>query len=653
MAIAVAAVPLVACSDRKEQPSGSIDDVSVALTSTEDGIKLSWQNVSGVDFSVYKSSSRYGEYTLAADKVVGGEYTDKAHYFYYKVVAKDGDGKTLKTFTNIGEEVEMFGQNVYIFSPNDDEDTVKQLFSNIHSRMVDSEFSSRRYAFLLKPGEYASDIGINVGYYTTVSGLGESPTATSVGSLTCKNRGEGTGHALINFWRSAENITVRSNTTWAVSQGASLRAVDIKGNLDLHDSGGFASGGMLADSRISGSVNSGSQQQWLSRNCEWSDWTGNVWNMCFSGVDNPPMGDYPDMKYTVEEASSIREKPFITFDRTSGYRIAIPFFRAESQGCSWTGAQARIEKYIEQDDIYFARADIDSADSINSAIAAGKSVVFTPGVYGFDKTIEVNVDNTVLLGLGLATITPTAGNACLTVGDASGVTVAGLLFDAGKQKSDALVYIGTENSVTEGANLYDCFFRVGGYYESSAVDTSLVIYGDGTTCDNLWIWRADHGPEDNRDYGIGWDVNDGVTGVKIYGDNVTAYALMAEHYKGHNVEWYGENGKLFFYQSEIAYDVPNQSDWMDGSRNGYSSIMVDDGVNSFTASGLGIYSNFHNIGIVLDSAITAPNKSGIDISHIATVRLNNNGAIMHAVNDFGETAGIGENSRFTSKFSTD
>ena len=631
---------LIGCNSNNEQPSTAVDnitvdDVKIALTSTDSGVKLSWQRVKGVSFSVYKSLSRYGEYVPVDDNISNGKYTDNAHYCYYRVVAHNRNGETLKIFPDIGEETEMFGNNVYVFSPDDDVAKVKNDFSDIKARMEHAEFDSFRYSFLLKQGEYANDIGIDVGYYTTVAGLGSNPTDTSIRSLSSKNRDTGGGtniNALVNFWRGAENIQVRSNMTWATSQGAYLRAVDIQGDLSLSDGSGYASGGLLADARVSGQVKSGTQQQWLSRNCEWSSWSGNLWNMCFSGVKNPPAGDYPRMKYTVEETSTIREKPFLTFDEIKGYRIAIPAYRQNAIGCSWTGSEGRIEKYIEQDDIYFARADRDSADTVNAAISSGKSVVFAPGVYTFDKTIKVDNNDTVLLGLGIATITPTNGNACLTV-TASGVTIAGLLFDAGEKKSDALVYIGTENSTASKANLHDCFFRVGGNYQSAAADTSLVIHADNTTCDNIWMWRADHGN------GVGWNVNDGITGAKIYGNNVTAYALMAEHYKGHNVEWYGENGKLFFYQSEIAYDVLNQSDWMDGLRRGYSSLMVDDSVNSFTASGLGVYSNFHNSGIVLDSAITAPAKQGINISHIVTVRLNGNGAIMNAVNDYGGAAG--------------
>ena len=49
------------------------------------------------------------------------------------------------------------------------------------------------------------------------------------------------------------------------------------------DDGGWSSGGFIADSVIDGQVNSGTQQQWLSRNSQWSDWTGANWNTVFVG----------------------------------------------------------------------------------------------------------------------------------------------------------------------------------------------------------------------------------------------------------------------------------------------------------------------------------------------------------------------------------
>ncbi len=57
----------------------------------------------------------------------------------------------------------------------------------------------------------------------------------------------------------------RGKNVWAVSQGTELRRLHVRGNIALDD-GGWSSGGFIADSLIDGTINSGTQQQFLTRN---------------------------------------------------------------------------------------------------------------------------------------------------------------------------------------------------------------------------------------------------------------------------------------------------------------------------------------------------------------------------------------------------
>src|SRR5438309_11444624 len=94
------------------------------------------------------------------------------------------------------------------------------------------------------------------------------------------------GNALVNCWRGAENLAVvpqqdANIAVWAVSQGTFLRRVHIVGPLHLWETTcvtppctGYSSGGFIADSKIDGQVNSGTQQQFLSRNTDWASWAG-------------------------------------------------------------------------------------------------------------------------------------------------------------------------------------------------------------------------------------------------------------------------------------------------------------------------------------------------------------------------------------------
>lgn len=618
-----------------------IADVKISYTTEGTSTKLSWEPVNGVTFSVFRAKSRFGKFELLEENISSGGYTDAMRFAYYKINAYDKSGKILRTFDTLGEELDLFGENVYVFSPEDSYLDVIKVINGIYDKLYDGEFSAERYAVYFKPGVYDERIVLKQAYYTTFAGLGNSPEDVTIRSLQAVNGAN--GNALINFWRGTENISFSGGGTWAVSQGAYLRRVNINGSLNLHDGGGYASGGFLADSYITGTVNSGSQQQWLSRNCDWNNWVGNVWNMCFLGVTNAPAGNYPAYKYTsVEKTPVIREKPYIVFT-DGGYKITVPKERVNSSGCSWKNADLNVS-FIDFEDAYFAKSDTDTAQTINVALEHGKHIVFTPGVYKLSEPLVVESDNTVLLGTGLATLTPTDGNSCIQIRNGKGATVAGLLFDAGKKKSQSLLDAGTADGAADKVYVFDCFFRVGGATaDETAVDTCLNVYADGSVLDNVWIWRADHGK------GVGWNINRGDTGMTVYADDVTAYGLFSEHFKKNNVLWNGERGKVIFYQSEIAYDVPSQSVWMDGERMGFASIKVADGVSEFTACGLGIYSNFHNGKIVLESAMQVPESAGVSITHICSVALSK-GVILNVINESGGKVGDGENSQFLSKY---
>lgn len=66
-------------------------------------------------------------------------------------------------------------------------------------------------------------------------------------------------------------------------------------------------------------------------------------------------------------------------------------------------------------------------------------VVFQPGNYNLSESIKVNQEGAVLLGLGLATLIPTNGNAAIEVADVDNVRIAGLVLQAGQKKSPSLL----------------------------------------------------------------------------------------------------------------------------------------------------------------------------------------------------------------------
>lgn len=351
-----------------------------------------------------------------------------------------------------------------------------------------------------------------------------------------------------------------------------------------HAGFGWSSGGFLADSKIDGQVSSGSQQQWLSRNSEWGSWSGSVWNTVFVGDTNSPPQHFPDPSHTVVSQTPVeREKPFLYIDQSGQYQVFVPALKQNTAGTTWSsGSQAGSSVPISQ--FYIAKPGSTAAD-INAALAQGKGLLFTPGIYHLDQTLNVNCANTVVLGLGLATLIPDNGVTAMSVADVDGVKVAGLLIDAGTDKSPVLMQIGAPRSNADHSanpiSLQDVFFRIGGANAGKAT-VSLTINSRNTIGDDLWLWRADHGS------GIGWTTNTADNGLIVNGANTTIYGLMVEHYQKYEVQWNANGGRTYFFQNEFPYDPPNQASWMNGTTQGYAACKVADSVTSHEAWGVAV-----------------------------------------------------------------
>src|SRR4030081_2217179 len=205
-----------------------------------------------------------------------------------------------------------FGPNVYIFNPGMPQSEIQATVDAVAAQQVPNQFGTQRYAFLFEPGTYGSStnpLNFQIGYYTTVAGLGLSPNDVVInGSVYVRNQCFGANNctALVNFWRSLSNLTINVTTPnfgcysgefWAVSQAAPMRRVHVNGFMTLMDycSGpSFASGGFIADSQFDGSVVvNGSQQQWVVRNSVLDGWSNGVWNQVFAGVVGAPAQCFP------------------------------------------------------------------------------------------------------------------------------------------------------------------------------------------------------------------------------------------------------------------------------------------------------------------------------------------------------------------------
>jgi hypothetical protein len=529
-----------------------------------------------------------------------------------------------------------FGPHVYIFDSTLPHSEMQSQLDTVFDEQESAQMGTGRYAFLLHPGQY--DLDINVGYYTEVHGLGDSPDDVIVTGAVRAEADWFGGNSTHNFWRSVANMQVVPTVDagfnrWAVSQAAPFRRMHIMGNMVLDD-GGWASGGFLADSIIEGSVSSGSQQQWFSRNSAIGSWNGGVWNMYFLGVEMPPIGSWPPYTY-VSETPRLREKPFLFVNSVGNYYVHVPALKETSRGVSWQSGRTE-GRSIAIEEFYIAYPDEDDAETINTALSQGMNLLLTPGVYHLDSSIRVQNAGTVVLGLGLPTLLAETGNVLIEVADVDGVKIAGLTIDAGETISPTLMIVGPVGSDASHSqnptSIHDVFCRVGGGFPGSSLGC-MEINSHHVIGDHFWLWRADHGN------GVGWAQNLSKNGLIVRGDDVSIYGLFVEHFHEYQTIWEGERGLVHFYQCEMPYDPPSQQAWQHDGVNGYAGYKVADSVMNHEAWGLGVYAVFHDAPVAATQAIEVPETPGVRMYHMVTRSLGGNGGeITSVINGVGATA---------------
>jgi hypothetical protein len=527
-----------------------------------------------------------------------------------------------------------FGPNVQIFNPSMPSVEIQREIDKVYAVQQNNQFGSERNALLFLPGQYHVDVP--VGFYTQVLGLGATPDAVHIAGNVHADASLPNNNATCTFWRDAEGFSVSpagGTMQWAVSQAVPFRRMHVLGNLVLHQHRGWASGGWLSDTLVDGNTDSGSQQQWISRNSEWGSWTGSNWNMVFVGVVHPPAGEWPSPPYTkIAKTPIVREKPFLEVDAKGNWSVRVPSLRANSVGITWRGGNTP-GRSIPLNRFYIAHPGIDTAARLNQQLARGMNLLFTPGIYELTEPVRVTRPDTIVMGLGFATLKPIRGTAAMTTADVDGIDIAGLLFDAGEEESPVLLEVGPKGSHIDHAKnpicLHDVFFRVGGA-GAGRTDVNLRINSNDTIIDHTWIWRADHGS------GVGWTLNTSNNGLVVNGNNVTAYGLLVEHHQQYQVVWNGNGGRTYFYQSEIPYDPPNQPSYTSARGvNGWASYKVADTVTSHEAWGLGIYSVFLQPNVVLTRAIEVPVTPGVRFHHMITVALGDKGEISNVIDNKG------------------
>lgn len=675
----------------------------------KDGSKfiISWDTAeNATHYRILHAQSMFGTYeTVATVSETSAEiaYEGDKYTNYYRVVALNNGGageenliyaEKSEESAYVSLETEMFGDHTLVFAPTDDvkkiDETLHKLFDETNDSSKDAQFRGEHWQVYFKPGDYTQTSCINLGFYTSINGLGETPYDVKLNNIAIPDY-LGGNNATCNFWRSTENVSIINTGNeqgkaqygswrgdwfnWAVAQAAPLRRVYSERPVAYDWNYGWASGGYVADCYFTGIDGEGNTagtwagQQFYTRNTKMAgNAFGTTLNNFFQGVEAPnlPNADgadngtsralqnnngYSNWKIAdangnqqvftnVEETKKLAEKPFLYIDDNGKYQVFVPAVRVNTKGTSWSKDDMGEGKSLPLDTFYIAKPT-DSAATINAQLAAGKNIYFTPGIYHAEETIQVTKADTIILGSGLATIIPDNEDAAMRIADVDGVRVAGIILDAGKH-SEYLLVVGEQGSDKDhSANptiLQDLFLRVGGTTdELTKADYAIEINSNNVIGDHFWIWRADHGA------GVAWYGNESQHGLIVNGDDVTCYALFNEHFQDYTTLWNGESGATYFYQNETCYDPISQEAWMsnDGTVNGYASYKVADEVNNHYAIGLGIYNVFiftgptydaSEVQIQLDNAIEVPDKEGVLIENACLQTFADENKVLQKIN---------------------
>ncbi len=557
---------------------------------------------------------------------------------------------------SVGAGDPNLGPNVIIFDPSMSQTQIQSELDTIAAQQVSNQFGTQRYSIFFEPGTYGSStdpLDFQLGFYEQLAGLGAEPGDVVInGAINVYNQCvDGDCEGTDNFWRSLSNVTLNvdlppspnivptngeaascleTNDLLALSQADPIRRVIVNGNLFLQDycGTGDVSGGFLADDEFNGGMvcNCG-QQQYLARNSDIDSWSNYVWNQVFMGDTGAPATSFGPVagQYTNVAATPVsEEEPFLYTDSRGELQVFVPAVQRNSVGPSYaSGTEAGSSLPISR---FFVANPNTPEWQINAALAFGRNLILTPGVYDLPQTIKVDRPNTIVLGLGFATLIPEHGNVAMRTADVPGIKLSGMIFDAGLRNSPVLLQLGRQshgwgNGLGADPNdptlVQDVFFRIGGAAPGKAT-TALIVNDSQAILDDVWAWRADHGN------GVGWTENTANTGVIVNGNYVYAYGLAVEHFQKNEVIWRGQHGEDVFFQNEMPYDPPSQAAWMASpTQDGYPAFLVTNNVKSFQGYGMGSYSFFdQGVPIYSAEAFQAPDTPGVQFNDLLTVFLN-------------------------------
>src|SRR3984957_50385 len=321
-----------------------------------------------------------------------------------------------------------------------------------------------------------------------------------------------------------------STDMWSVSQATPVRDMIINGNLNSQpycsgfNGNDYGSGSYVANSEINGQLAWSGNQQGIARNTDFDSADGYVWNYVYSGdgwppgdppAAGPPPGHTPragpscapnqdafgsspagttgvigvNQVTALPQSPVTAEEPFLYTNSSGKFSVFVPSAQQNSSGPNFlTGSEAGSS--VPQSSFFVANPSTPVA-AINLALLAGKNLELTPGTYDLSAPIVVERPNTVVLGLGFATLVPQHGNAALIALPHVGGEICGLIVDAGPVNSPVLVSVGvpglTAGTAADPDTIQDVYFRIGGAETTPVSATvSLLDNASHSIIDDVW-----------------------------------------------------------------------------------------------------------------------------------------------------------------------
>ena len=334
---------------------------------------------------------------------------------------------------------------------------------------------------------------------TTINGQIEAfPNA-----LDCATATNCWANSDVNFWRSMSNLTLNvmdsannyvpqpitqlppigdsaptataATDIWSVSQASPVRDMIINGSLNFqaycsqtgYASNDYGSGSYVANSEINGQLDWSGNQQGIARNSDFEQRRpATSWNYVYSGDGCPPgytpaagtscspnqdaFGSDPagttgingvDQVTVLPQSPVTEEEPFLYHRLEREFSVFVPVGPAELDRPELPD---RLGGRLLGAAVVASSSPTRARRSRRSTwpLLAGKNLELTPGIYDLNAPIIVERPDTVVLGLGFATLVPQHGNAALIALPNVGVKISGLIVDAGPVNSPVLVSVG-------------------------------------------------------------------------------------------------------------------------------------------------------------------------------------------------------------------